>query len=328
MTTELDPEAIRDAWDRLPAELKASPQFVHPGLSELAGAPVILKVETLNPLGSFKGRGAWTAVDQLLRSGRLASAGRLVTTSTGNWGQAVAYTARARGLAATVVVPPGTNPNKVARMRRLGADVVEAPAPPELAAELARRDGAVELYDGQHPGAAMGAATIAMEVTNAVEAGALPAPRVAFAPVGDGALIGGVGSWLRHALPTATVVGVQSERAPATALSWRKGAVVRAPAATFAEGIAVEAPYPEAVARLRSAVDDMVLVGEDALPDAQAELLAHCGVTAEGAGAAAWAGLRATSPDGPALVVISGSNAGPDELDRLAGRARAQRQGG
>jgi threonine dehydratase len=133
---------------------------------------------------------------------------------------------------------------------------------------------------------------------------------VALVPVGNGSLINGVASGLRHTVPGCRVIGVQADLAPAMTLSWRAGRPIDTPsAATYADGIASRVAIPAAVALMPGRVDDMVLVTEDALRDAQALLTEELGVTVEGAAAASWAGLRAIArPDGAALLIITGSN--------------------
>ncbi len=154
-------------------------------------------------------------------------------------------------------------------------------------------------------------ATLALEVTDAADAGFLPMPAVAAVPVGNGALINGVGSWLRHAAPGCRVLGVQAEAAAAMTLSWRAGRPIDTDSAdTYADGIASRVAIPRAVELMRGRVDDMVTVSEDALRAAQAELTEELGITVEGAAAASWAGLLAGErPGGPALVIVTGSNA-------------------
>ena len=106
----LSADAIRAAYHAVPPEFRDSPQFLSDGLSDRAGAPIVVKVECVNPIRSFKGRGTSIALAGLLRA-REVSAGRgVATVSTGNFGQGVAYAARALGVPATVVVPQGANP--------------------------------------------------------------------------------------------------------------------------------------------------------------------------------------------------------------------------
>ena len=311
---ELEPAAIRAAHALIDPVFTGSPQFVHEGLSARLGVPVIVKVETVNPIGCFKGRGTWVVVSGLLADGEIGPDRGVVCASAGNFGQGVAYAARANGIPSVVFASTNANRAKIARMRSLGADVVEIGDDfddARGASEAHARDHDLTLLvDGDDPRISTGAGTLALEVTDAVAAGALPSPVVASIPVGNGALINGVGAWLKAAAPGCRVVGVQAEGAPAMTLSWRAGRPIDTEAAsTYADGIASRVAIPLAVELMAGRVDDMVTVSEDELRSAQDELTAALGITVEGAAAASWAGLLAgPRPDGPALIVITGSN--------------------
>ena len=189
--------------------------------------PVIVKVETVNPIRSFKGRGTWTAVTALAGEGRIGPDRPIVCASAGNFGQGVAYAARALGIPAVVFTSVHANRGKIARMRALGAEVISAGEDfdsARAASEAYAADHPAELLvDGDDPRISTGAATLALELTDAVEAGHLPVPVVASVPVGNGALINGIGSWLRVDAPGCRVVGVQAEGAAAMTLSFRPG---------------------------------------------------------------------------------------------------------
>jgi threonine dehydratase len=311
---ELEPAAILAAHGSIDRAFVGSPQFVHEGLSARLGVPVIVKVETVNPIRSFKGRGTWIVVRALAAEGRIRPDRAVVCASAGNFGQGIAYAARATGVPAVVFASVHANHAKIVRMRALGADVIEvgedfdeARAASEA---FAREQDGELLVDGDDPRISTGAATLALEVTEAVEAGALPSPAVVSVPVGNGALINGVGSWLRVAAPGCRVVGVQAMAAPAMTLSWRAARPIDTDsAATYADGIASRVAIPRAVELMAGRVDDMLLVTDDDLRAAQAELTAELGITVEGAAAASWAGLLAgPRPDGPALLIVTGSN--------------------
>jgi threonine dehydratase len=311
---ELEPAAIRAAHAMIPAVFTGSPQYLHEGLSALIGVPVIVKVETANPIRSFKGRGTWIAVNALADAGRISPSRPIVCVSAGNFGQGVAFAARARHVPAVVFTSTRANPAKIARMRALGASVVEHgddfdDARGASEAYVAANDGEL-LVDGEDPRISTGAGTMALEITDAVERGELPMPRAVFVPVGNGALLNGVGSWLRAAAPGTRIIGVQAERADAMTRSWRAGrAIDTESAATFADGIASRVAIPSAVALMRGRVDEMRTVSEDALRAAQVALTDELGITVEGAAAASWAGILAgPPPDGPVLVIVTGSN--------------------
>jgi threonine dehydratase len=312
---DLAPAAIRAAHERIDPVFTHSPQYVHEGLSTRLGVPVIVKVETVNPIRSFKGRGTWIAVGALAGEGTIGPERAVVCVSAGNFGQGVAYAARALGAPAVVFCSTRANRAKVDRMRALGATVIESGDDFDDARgaseAYATENEATLLVDGDDPRISTGAATLALEVTDAVEAGRLPMPVIAAVPVGNGALVNGVGSWLRHAAPGCRVVGIQAEGAAAMTLSWRAGHPIDTDsAATYADGIASRVAIPRAVELMRGRVDDMITVPDEALRVAQAELTMELGITVEGAAAASWAGLLAGErPAGPALVIVTGSNA-------------------
>ena len=313
---DLEPASIRSAHARVPAAFRDTPQYVHEGLSARLGAPVVVKVETVNPIRSFKGRGTWVVVEALAGEGRIGPGRPVVCVSAGNFGQGVAYVARAIGVPAVVFCSTRANRAKVDRMRALGATVIEVGADFDDAREASETWAAAHdaelLVDGDDPRISTGAATLALEVTDAVADGALPAPVIASVPVGNGALLNGVGSWLRAVAPDCRVLGVQAELADAMTRSWRAGRPIDTDsAATYADGIASRVAIPRAVELMAGRVDDMVAVSEAALREAQALLTEELGVTVEGASAASWAGLLAVAdrPIGPALVIVTGSNA-------------------
>ncbi len=313
----LAPDAIRAAIADIDPVFTGSPQFVSDRLSERAGHPVIVKVETVNPIRAFKGRGTWFAVRGLVGEGRIGPDRPLVAASTGNFGQGVGYACRAFGVPVVVFADERANPLKLDRIRSFGATVIQAgrdfDAAREASATHARETGGFLLVDGEDPRVAAGAGTMAVEVTDAVAAGVLPAPVTAYVPVGNGALIVGIGAWLRDAAPACRIVGIQSKDAPSMTLSWEAGRPIETEtAATFAEGIATRVPVPEALAMMVGRVDEMHLVSETALHAARAELVDVLGITVEGAAAASWAGLLADEQHaGPALLIVTGSNVVP-----------------
>lgn len=311
---QLTPEAIRAAAAGIDPVFTRSPQFVHAGLSGRLGVPVVVKVETVNPIRSFKGRGTWVAVHGLAGEGRIGPHRPIVVASAGNFGQGVAYAADALGIPAVVFTSRKANRAKVARMRALGATVIESGDDFDDArtasAAYADEHRAELLVDGGDPRISTGAATLAVELTDAIDAGALPRLGVASVPVGNGALIDGVGAWLRHASPQTHVVGVQAEGADAMTRSFAAGRPIDTErAATYADGIASRIAVPLAVELMFGRVDAMMTVSDTALHEAQAELTAELGITVEGAAAASWAGLLAGDrPRDAALVIVTGSN--------------------
>jgi threonine dehydratase len=278
---------------------------------------VAVKAESANPIGCFKGRGTWLAVAELVAAGEVGERTGLVAASAGNFGQGIAYATRAQGVPFVVFAARTANPAKVAAMRRLGAEVRLAgedfDAAREAAAAHAVTSGWRLIIDGQDPWIAIGAGTMAVELTAAVDAGDLPPLEALYVPVGNGALIAGVGTWLKSAAPDMRVIGVQAEGAPAMTLSWREGRPIETPTVeTVADGIAARVPVPEALAIMRDCVDDMVLVEEAAIVDAQRELAAALPFTVEPSAAAAWAAMR-NAPAGAGAIgfILTGGNLPP-----------------
>lgn len=243
-------------------------------------------METLNPIGSFKGRGS----DHLLR--RLGGdVGGIVCASAGNFGQGMAYAARERGLPLTVFAAEGANEMKVRRMRGWGADVRlqgrDLDAAKAAARSHAERAGLRFVEDGHEVAVTEGAGTIALELTREHE----PFDAVV-APLGNGALVNGIGTWLRHTGGGTRTIAVSAEGAPAMERSWRAGEVVATERVdTIADGIAVREPVAAAVATMRSVVDEVWLVSDDALLRAVRQAFRALGLVLEPAGAAGLAAV-------------------------------------
>jgi threonine dehydratase len=247
----------------------------------------VLKVETVNPVRSFKGRGA----DLLLASWQRSGDG-LVCASAGNFGMAMAYVARRRRIGLHVVVPASANPVKVRAIQQMGAGVTLHGADYDQARDqaksLAASVGGVFVEDGVEPAISEGAGTIGVEL-----ASSLDELDDVVLPVGGGALASGVGAYLKSARPRVRVVGVCATGAPSMTLAWRGEAVHAGEVDTIADGIAIRAPVPVAVARLRAWVDEMLLVDDDAILRAMELVLREHGLVVEPAGAAGLAAVLA-----------------------------------
>jgi threonine dehydratase len=283
-----------------------TPQFEADALGRRLNVRILLKVETVNPIRSFKGRGT----DYFLRA-TADLPKKLVTASAGNFGQGLAWAARSRGIALVVFAAESANAFKVARMKDLGATVQLAGRDFDDAKAHARayaeREGAPIVEDGREPAIAEGAGSIAVELTANVE----PIHSVVV-PLGNGALLGGVGTWFRHASPSTRIVGVCAAAAPAMRESLLAGRPVETKdARTIADGIAVRVPVPEALAYLAPVVDEVVLVSESSLRQAMSMVLDATGLVGEPAGVAGIAALiEHEDLRGPGLVatLLCGSN--------------------
>jgi threonine dehydratase len=258
-----------------------TPQFVSDRLSEEFGHEVVVKVETLNPIGSFKGRGT------SLLARELDPTLTWVCATAGNFGQGLAYAARNRGAPAQIFVAPDAPEAKVARMRALGVQVEAHPRPESAAREYAAADeGRHLVVDGLDPPIAEGAGTIGVEL-----AAAHPID-TAVIQLGDGALITGVACWLKSRLPRIRIVGVCASGAPAMAQSFAAGRPISVVGeGTIAGTLAITDPVPEALERILELVDEVVLVDDDDMRGAMALVAESLGVLVEPAGAAGVAAL-------------------------------------
>ena len=289
-----------------------TPQFVDDTLSGRLGRDLVLKVETLNPVRSFKGRGA----DYYMR--QLAAGQHVVCASAGNFGQAVAYAARSRDIAVTVYAARQANPLKVERMRALGAEVLLEGDDFDVAKAAARRHAeqqpeCVFVEDGQDVAIAEGAGTIAVELAP-LDLDAL------IVPVGNGALISGIGRWMKAHSPRTRIIGVCAEAAPAMEISWRTGQPASTEdAATVADGIAVRVPVPIAVEWMREVVDDVVLVSEECISATVWTIRDTLGLIVEPAGAVGVAAALDHRFDAAVqATILTGSNIAPGLFRELA----------
>ncbi len=261
-----------------------TPQWVCEPLAEELGVRIALKAETLNPIRSFKGRGA----DWLVQN--LPPGLALMCASAGNFGQAMAYACRARGVPLTVYAAEQANPLKIARMRAMGARVVLAGADFDAAKALAReaaREDARFVEDSRDPEPTEGAGTIALEWL------ALPERLDALlVPLGNGALLAGIATVMKARCPETRIVAVGASGAPAMIESLRSGRTISHDRIdTIADGIGIRVPVPEALDDLRGLVDELMLVPDDGILRAMRLLHRHAGGAAVPSGAAGLAAV-------------------------------------
>jgi peptide deformylase len=312
-------ERIVEAARTVDAVFRDTPQYVCEPLAEELGCVLTLKVETLNPIRSFKGRGADFYVARRAPGGAPRP---IVCASAGNFGQALAYSCRKRSIPLVVFAARDANALKLARMRALGADVRaegdDFDNAMELAKTFAEGSGRALVVDGREPEITEGAGTIGVELLARGEAF-----DAVVVPLGDGALINGIARWVKAASPSTRVVGVAAAGAPALAESWRLGpgaaAVTHPSVETIADGIAVRIPVSEALADMHGLVDDVLLVSDEDILRAMRLVHRHAGLVLEPAGAAAVAALvadRSRFAGAGVAAVLSGGNVTPEQAAR------------
>ncbi|MCZ6463901.1 MAG: threonine/serine dehydratase [Proteobacteria bacterium] len=314
-------DEIRAARDPVSVHLKRTPLHPYPGLSKLLGAEVWVKHENHLATGAFKVRGGVHLASRLSERERAAG---LVTASTGNHGQSIAFAGKVTGTAVTVAVPEVANPEKVEAMRALGARVVHHGADFDaarewIAGEAARRGARfVGPTDAE---LIAGVGTYALEILED-----LPEVEVIFVPVGAGSGACGVCLVAKQLSPGVEVIGVQSESAPAVQRSWRSGRLEEAPMRTRAEGLATRVAHESAMRILghpAHGLDDFLLVSDQALERAIWLLLEHTHNMAEHAGAAALAGalsVRERLAGRKVVLILSGGNLSTTALAEIAAK--------
>jgi len=301
-------ETIRDHLPRTP--LRA-----YPALDRLVGAQVWVKHENLMPTGAFKVRGGVNLMSRLDPETRRQG---VITASTGNHGQSVAYGARLFGVQATVCVPEHANPVKVEAMRDLGAEVICAGRAFEEARAhceaLAVERGLRYVHTGNEPDLIAGVATATLEILEEQ-----PEVDVILVAVGGGSGASAACIVSRALRPSIEVIGVQSAQSPAAHDSWRAGAMVERPNTTAAEGVATGSAFELPQRIMRELLTDFVLVEDRNLLTATRLMIEKTRTLVEPAGAAPLA--AALDPAlAPRLrgrrvaLVCSGANISPAQL--------------
>jgi threonine dehydratase len=309
-SSKVGPEDVAAAAQALRDVISPTPMLHSRVLSERAGGPVFLKCENLQRTGSFKARGAY------LRISRLSDAERergVVAASAGNHAQGVAYAAARLGAKATVFMPAGAPLPKLEATRGYGAEVITGGESFDdcLAAALAwaADRGAVFIHPFDHPDVVAGQGTVGLEIMQQC-----PEARTILVPVGGGGLAAGIAIAARHASPSVTVTGVQSEEFAPFPASLAAGRPVRVePGVTMADGIAVSQPGELPLRILSEHGGRVVTVSEETLSRALLLCLERAKQVVEPAGAAG-VGALLEYPDEfepPVVALLSGGNIDP-----------------
>lgn len=301
--------------------LPRTPLHPYPALSDLLGCQVYVKHENYQPVGAFKVRGGVYLASQLSEDER----GRgVITASTGNHGQSIAYGSRLFGVRAVIGVPEGANPGKVAAIRALGAEVrfhgADFDAAREYVERLATEEGYRYVHAGNELHLIAGVGTYALEILED-----LPDVQTIIAPVGGGSGAAGICTVVKALNPAIEVIGVQAEAAPAAYKSWKARKLVEDRMETFAEGLATRTAFSLTQRILWEHLDDFVLVSEEELRQAIVLMLEKTHNLAEGAGAASLAAaakLKERLAGRNVALVLSGGNLSMERLRwALAGTA-------
>ncbi|WP_267245632.1 threonine ammonia-lyase [Streptomyces sp. PR69] len=308
------------ARELLAGLLPVTPMWSYPALDEVTGATVFVKHENVQPVGAFKVRGGLTLLAGMSPAERARG---LVTYSTGNHAQSLAYACAAFDAPCTVVMPASASAEKVRAVRALGASAVlhgaDMAAAQERAEELAAGGRGHLVSPGDTPALLAGVGTAYVEIFEARHG--LDAVVV---PVGSGTGAAAAGIVAAELAPGCRVIAVQSAAAPAAHDSWRAGRCVERPDKTAVEGLATGRGFVLPQRLLRARLAEFRLVSDEQIVAAQRLLASHAHTLAEGAGAAALAAVLA-DPEGFAgqrvAVVCTGGNASAAEIAALGGGA-------
>jgi threonine dehydratase len=298
---------------------------ISPSADRAGERKLYLKLENLQPIGAFKLRGAYNKVASLSAQERRRG---VISYSSGNHGQGVAYAARALGARAIIVMPDNAPKNKISATAALGAEIVfVGPGSEERrlrAEQLAAEHGyaIVPPYDDQKIIAGQG--TVGLEILED-----LPNVETVLVPVGGGGLISGVSAAIKLSNPKINVIGVEPELASDAQASLRAGRIVTSPAEqvslTMADGLRTQSIGAHNFEHIRAYVDDIVTVTEDEIREALRVLSANEKSLAEPSGAVAPAAFLFHSEQLPItninVAVISGGNIDPKLLQVIRSEA-------
>jgi threonine dehydratase len=299
---------IAAAADRLAPYAKPTPLVRSLLLSAELGCDLWVKNETVSPIASFKWRGA---LNDLLHEPAMS----VVTSSTGNHGQGVAWAAKVAGVVAHVFLPRGANPVKRAKIELLGATIHDAGEDLDdakaMAMQFARDEGLRFIDDGDSAGVIEGAGTVGLEIAQQLEH-----VDVVYVPMGSGSLASGVGM----AMPDARVVAVQAKGSPAMVESFHARRAIERPIDTIADGLVCRVPAQLALDMLIEHVDDAITVSDDELLAAVRTMILGAQLLVEPSGAAGLAAALREDVRGKTVVVIAtGSNITAEVLGKVHG---------
>ena len=306
---------IRRAAAELDGVAVRTPLVEIADLSQLAHHPVYLKQEQRQPTGAFKLRGAWTAVDRLDPAARARG---VITYSSGNHGQAVAFAAHRRGIRAAIVMPETTPQAKVEGVKRWGGEVVFAGTTSEhrfaKAKEMAEREGLTIIPPFDHPDIIAGQGTVGLEIAEQ-----LPDVAQVAVPVGGGGLAAGITTALAAVRPSARVFAVEPEGAAGYQAAVAAGKPVRlASSSSIADGLMPLSVGTLTFQHLFQRAEP-VTVSDAAIIEATRWLYLVQGMVVEPSGAATTAALRSAKfrVSGPTVLVVSGGNIDPARIPGL-----------
>lgn len=308
--SRLSANDIEKAYEIIDEVFLNSPQYECESLGEVLGCKLVLKVETNNPIRSFKGRGG----DLLCKN---AAEKSLVCASAGNFGQAIAYGCRKQNIALTIFAAESANPYKIRRMQDLGAIVILKGKDFDSAKAHAKQFGEENnirfVIDSLDIETVIGAGTIGLELSKFPET-----LDYLLIPLGNGALFNGIATYFKTKNLGTKLVAIQAKGASAMVDSWHaKRLIASETVNTIADGIGVRLPVQEALDDMKNLIDDGVLVDENSIIEAMKMLHLHAGLVVEPAGAVGVSAIlenREMFANKTVATVICGSNLTEEQI--------------
>lgn len=302
---------------RIRPYLRPTPLFSYPALAALTGTETWVKHENHQPVGAFKVRGGINLISQLSHAEKQQG---VISASTGNHGQSIAYAAKLFGIRAVICVPENANPVKVESMRALGAEVVfhgrDFDEAREYCEQLGRQRGCRYIHSGNEPLLIAGVATATLEILDEQ-----PGIDTIIVPVGGGSGAAGaciVGRAIKGR--EIQIIGVQSDAAPAAFTSWKELRVATGEMRTCAEGLATRVGFEFPQRILWEMLDDFVLVSDDEIRRATYLMIEKTRNLVEPAGAAALAAalkLHEQLRGRRIALMCTGGNISPTQLAEI-----------
>lgn len=311
----MDFREVEEAFKKQEGIVHRTPLITSSTLNNLTGNRVYLKLENFQKTGSFKVRGAYNKISSLKREEIEAG---VITASSGNHGQAVAYVAKLMNIPAKIVVPEDAAETKINAIKGYDAEVIKHGYTTDerkiLAKKLAGEEGYfyIDSYDDYHIIAGQG--TVGLEIVQQKK------PDIIVAPIGGGGLISGI-SLLKQKFPEIKVIGVEPLRSASMYLSITRGSITElGKIDTIADGLRAKKPGEKTFEIVKKYVDEIVRVEEEDIIDTLKFLLERVKILAEPSGAVSLAGVlsgRIPSRDKKIAVVISGGNVDLNTLAEL-----------
>lgn len=296
--------------------LPQTPLYSYPQLNQLLDAKVFIKHENHLPIGAFKVRGGINLISHLSREEKERG---VITASTGNHAQSIAYAANLFGAQATIVMPEKSNPVKVKAVKSFGADIIFFgrifDESKDYAEKLAGERRARFIHPANEPYLIAGVGTYALEIFEDC-----PSLDMIIVPVGGGSGASGCCLVKEAVNPNVQVIAVQAEKAPAAYLSWKNKKVIKDKMETAAEGLATQSGYELTQEILQDYLADFILVTEEEMAQAILTYLELIRTLSEDAGAAPLAAalkIKDRLKGKKVALILTGSNISPERLKTL-----------